>query len=229
MKLLTMLVKEDRTISNAQQVFEDNKSASCENWGCKDIGIPLEKVKELVQTMKSANKQTVLEMMKDTEEECRASAHFAIECGFDKVLGGAYSKEISKLLKGENIDYYPFVGELVGNPRRLLGSVEDIVEEACRIASLDVTGITVAIYRFEGDKESLLSALVKRVQKPIVVAGSVNSKERIQELARYGISAITIGTSFFDKDFVKEGTFEDNVNKVEEWITEVDLSNKSSY
>ena len=46
---------------------------------------------------------------------------------------------------------------------------------------------------------------------PIVSAGSINTFTRLQETIDQGVWAFTIGGAFFEKKFVPDGTYRDNV------------------
>ena len=220
MKLFTMLVWHDRTVENAFEVYKESKKSMCKDWGCKDIGIPKADIEKLISTIKADHNTTYMEMMGSTEQDFVNTANFAVKAKINVVIGGKYYDSVANILKENSIEYYPFIGELVGNPRVLKGTIEDIVKEAKTTAKKNVSGVTVAIYRFNGDKEALLNKLNSEIDAKIVVAGSVNSKERVQELAKNGIYGITIGSSFFQKDFVKDGSFADNVDECLNWIKE---------
>jgi uncharacterized protein related to proFAR isomerase len=218
MKLFTMLVKNDQTVANAVEVYDNARQSNCSDFGCKDIGISKEEIKKLISKMKSDNNTTYMEMMGDEEADFVNSSKLAVECGIDVVIGGKYYDSVKEILDKSNVSYYPFIGTLVGTPRVLSGSVQDIIDEANAIAEKHVSGVTIAVYRYNGDKAELLKSMVEQISCNIVVAGSVNTKERVQELANNGIYGITIGSSFFNKDFVPNGDFKDNVNKCVEWI-----------
>lgn len=220
MKLFTMLVKYDQTVPHAIEVFKANRDANTDGWGCKDIGLNLEATRQLISLMKATKKPTYMEIMAETPEACRKSAQFAIDAGVDVVIGGHYDEETASLLARADIEYYPFIGRLEGNPRTLYGEIDDIVSEAIETSQKNISGVTLAVYRYEGNQEQLLHSLVQKLDKPLFVAGSVNSEKRIKQLKSLGVAGITIGTSFFDSDFVSSGSFTDNVNKAKQWIEE---------
>jgi len=62
-ELIVMLTNNDRTVSDAVQVFEESKHAPANLWGFKEEGLPLEEMKELLQLMKKAGKTTFLEVV----------------------------------------------------------------------------------------------------------------------------------------------------------------------
>ena len=72
-------------------------------------------------------------------------------------------------------------------------------------------GIDLLAYRYRGDAEELLDAVVNAVEIPVIAAGSVNSLERIRRVIQAGAAGFTIGTAIFDYHIVPEGTLEDQI------------------
>ena len=48
-ELIVMLTKNDMTVANAVQVFEEAKDAPAKFWGFKEVGIPKDEMKHLVR------------------------------------------------------------------------------------------------------------------------------------------------------------------------------------
>ena len=69
-ELVVMLTHNDRTVPDAIEVFEAAKDSKAKFWGFKEIGLPEEKMKILVDKMKAAGKTTFLEVVDYTEEGC---------------------------------------------------------------------------------------------------------------------------------------------------------------
>ena len=69
-------------------------------------------------------------------------------------------------------------------------------------------------YRYTGDPACLLKEVVRATKLPVVSAGSIASFDQIWEVWRSGAWGFTIGTAFFAKRFVQDGTFQDNVMAV---------------
>src|SRR5450756_2078146 len=134
-KLIVMLTYNDKTVPNAFDVFETSKTARAENWGFKDIGLPPDQMKRVVNRMKDAGKTTYLEVVRYSEKECCESASLAVECGFDYLMGTVFYKSVSSFLREKSIKYLPFCGQVSGSPSILEGSIREIVEDAKRIAS----------------------------------------------------------------------------------------------
>ena len=59
-------------------------------------------------------------------------------------------------------------------------------------------GINLLAYRYDGDVDALVEAVVEATTLPVIAAGSVDSAERIQALERRGVWAFTIGTAALD-------------------------------
>ena len=60
----------------------------------------------------------------------------------------------------------------------------------------------------------LVAAVRNAVKVPIVSAGSINSFARLQETIDQGVWGFTIGGAFFEKKFVPNGSYRDNVAAV---------------
>jgi phosphoribosylformimino-5-aminoimidazole carboxamide ribonucleotide (ProFAR) isomerase len=64
----------------------------------------------------------------------------------------------------------------------------------------------------------LLDQVVQATKIPIVSAGSIASFDRISEVWDCGAWGFTIGSAFFDGEFVPRGSFEENVLAVCNWL-----------
>jgi len=213
-KLIVMLTHHDRTHKEALDIFESCKDLPVQEWGFKDIGIPVPDMVRLVSAMKSAGKTTFLEVVTYTERECLSAARLAIECGFDYLSGTVFYPSVFEVLKGKRIKYYPFCGKVSGNPSVLEGSVPEIVAEAQHLEQIGVDGFDLLAYRYTGDVSSLLEAFVHSVKRPVIVAGSIDSYERLDMMKRLRPWGFTIGSAFFDGKFVKGGSFRQQVEAV---------------
>jgi 4-hydroxythreonine-4-phosphate dehydrogenase len=77
-----------------------------------------------------------------------------------------------------------------------------------------VDGIDLLAYRYTGDAEELLDAVVRAVEIPVISAGSVGTLERIRRVLAAGAAGFTIGTAIFDCRIVPGGTLEDQIRAV---------------
>lgn len=200
-ELIVMLTHNDKTVSDAIEVFESAKNAPATYWGFKEVGLPIDKMKELVKLMKDAGKKTFLEVVAYTEEECIEGARVGAECGFDILMGTMYFDSVRDIVKAAGMKYMPFVGKIYGRPSILDGTIEGMVEEAKSLVEKGIDGIDLLAYRFTGDPEELARQLVKEVPVPICMAGSIASFERLDRVKEINPWTFTIGGAFFENRF----------------------------
>ncbi len=217
-KLIVMLTHNDVTVKNAREVFESCKNSKADFWGFKEVGLPLDEMKELFSYMKSLGKTTFLEVVAYTEKECLEGARMAAACGVDILMGTLYFQSIMDYCKENNLKYMPFVGEITGRPSVLRGSIEGMIEEANSYIAKGAYGIDLLGYRYEGDAVELNKKFVAGVKAPVCLAGSVNSYKRLDEVKDAGSWAFTIGGAFFENKF--DGTFEEQINKVVDYMNQ---------
>jgi hypothetical protein len=122
------------------------------------------------------------------------------------------------LTKKSNVKYFPFCGKIYDHPSVLGGSIEEIVDDAKRIESHGVDGFDLLAYRYTGDPIALLKKVIANVKVPVVSAGSINNFSRIQETINVKAWAFTIGGAFFNKKFVPNGSYRDNIMAAYEFM-----------
>lgn len=215
-KLIVMLTHHDVTVKNAIEVFEECKNAPAEFWGFKEVGIPKEEMTDLVNRMKAAGKTTFLEIVAYTEEECLAGAKLGVECGFDVICGTMFFDSINDYLKSKGVKYMPFVGKISGRPSVLEGTIEEIIEEAQGLLKKGVYGFDLLGYRYTGNAVELNKRFVAALDCPVVLAGSVQSYQRLDEVKDANSWGFTIGGAFFENKF--DGTFAEQITKVCEYM-----------
>lgn len=209
-----MLTIDDKTIVNAIEVFEEIKDTGVKNFGFKDIGLPFEKLKVLAKNIKECGHKIFFEIVSATEEETITSVNRAIELNVDYIIGGKYVDIVQKEIEGHKVEYFPYAGEIVGHPCLLEGSINEIVSETQKYIEKGVGGINILAYRYNQNPEELISALRKNITKPIIIAGSVNSEQRVNFLKSNQIDFFTVGTAIFEKDFVKDGSYSQQIEKL---------------
>ena len=217
-ELIVMLTWHDKTVENAIEIFEACKEAPAKYWGFKEVGLPEDQMKVLVQKMKDAGKKTFLEVVAYTEEECIAGAEIGVRCGFDVLMGTMYFESVQKIAEKANMEYMPFVGKISGRPSVLEGTIEGIIEEANNlIDTKGLKGFDLLGYRYTGDAVKLNSEFVKNVRGDVCLAGSVASFQRLDEVKATGAWAFTIGGAFFENKFGENG-FADQIKTVVEYM-----------
>lgn len=217
-ELIVMLTYQDKTVPNALEVFERTKDYPIKHWGFKDVGLPPQEMQRVVSTMKEAGKVTFLEVVSLSEEEGLRGARLAVDLGFDVLMGTVFYASIGEYLKDKPVRYYPFPGHVHSHPSILDGTIDEIVAHACELESFGAHGLDLLTYRYAGDAARLLKEVVEATNVPIVSAGSIASFERIHEVWDAGAWGFTIGSAFFEKKFVSDGSFQANVKAVSDWL-----------
>ena len=215
-ELIVMLTWHDRTVENAPAVYAACRSTAAKYWGFKEDGLPLPEMKKLFAQMREDGKKTCLEVVTYTEAEGLAGAKMAVECGCDYLMGTMYSDEIRKLCADHGIQYLPFVGKITGRPSVLEGSLEEMVDEARAALAGGAAGIDLLGYRYTGDAAALNRDFVAALDAPVVLAGSVNSYARLDEVRAANPWAFTIGSAFFEGCFGQG--FAEQINRVVEYV-----------
>lgn len=217
-ELIVMLTHQDETVPDALELFDRTKDYPVTHWGFKDVGLPPKEMQAVAAAMKAAGKTTFLEVVSLSEEDGLSGARLAVDSGFDILMGTVFYPSIGDYLKDKPIRYYPFPGRVHGHPSILDGTIDDIVAHACELETYGVHGLDLLTYRFTGNAPRLLSQVVQATRIPVVSAGSISSFERINEVWDSGAWGFTIGSAFFEKMFVPDGSFEQNLLAVCNWL-----------
>ena len=197
-----MLTRQDQTILDCLDVFDDIAELGLGHVGFKDVGVDGETLRRLNRAIKDSGAVSYMEVVSTSKEACLNSARTARDIGVDRLLGGNDVVEVLGVLDGSDIAYLPFPGRPEGHPTRLGGSAEEIETDCRRFAELGCAGVDLLAYRAtECDPLDLVRAARAGTDGQLVVAGSIASPERIQDVARAGADAFTIGTAAL------EGTF----------------------
>lgn len=214
---------EDKTVDNAFEVFEEVKDTGLKNIGFKDVGLPMSALKKLKAKIDGTGMNSFLEVVSEDKESSIRSAKSALELDVDYLIGGygQYAQEIYDIIKGSGIKFYPYIGKVSGIPGRLRGEISDIVEEGKGKEEMGVDGIDLLAYRFDKDPVKLMKEVISALDIPVIVAGSINSRERIKEVVNAGATMFTIGTAIFDKKFVSSDSLTDQIEAVLEYVEEV--------
>ena len=197
-EFIFMLTRDDETLTDAREVYASVAASGVRHVGCKDVGLPREELRGLMSDIKANGHATYLEVVSETKEATLASARAAAEIGPDYLIGGTLIEPVQEIIAGTRIKFFPYVGQIVGHPCLLRGSIPEIAEDARRAEALGVDGINLLAYRYDGDVEALVEAVGEATDLPVIAAGSVDSAERIRALESRGVWAFTIGTAALD-------------------------------
>ena len=217
-KLIVMLTNNDKTVQDAIEVFDSNKELPVQFWGFKNVGLPIKQMKQLVKNMKDAEKSTFLEVVTYTEDECMKAAKLAVKCNFDYLMGTIFYDSVFNFLEDKPIKYSPFCGKVSGSPSILEGTINEIINEAKNIQRKGVDAFDILAYRYIGGPEELAEKFIQAIDIPVIIAGSINSYERLDKIKELNPWGFTMGTALFKKNFDKDGTFKDNLKKVLDYL-----------
>jgi hypothetical protein len=213
-EFIFMLTRDDLTLPDAKRVWEDVASVGVTHVGCKDVGLPEPELRDFLSAVRDAGHTTYLEVVSETPEDELRSAEVALRVAPDYLIGGTQVEPVMELIAGSGMKYFPYVGQIVGHPCLLRGSIDQICEDARRVEQLGADGINLLAYRYDGDVPALVEAVGAATGLPLICAGSVDSTARIAQLAELGVWAFTVGTAALDTRFVEGGTLADQLTAI---------------
>ena len=213
--LIVMLTHNDRTLKNAKNIFNECSDLPIACWGFKNVGLSENEMCALLDEMKKADKKTFLEVVTYSEAECLESAQFACEHGFDYLLGTLFYPSVWEYLKNKQIQYYPFVGNVSGSPSVLTGTIDEMIQQVNELQDVSVPGIDLLAYRYDGDApKQLVKSIVSNSKLNTIVAGSIDSVDRIRTIKELQPWGFTIGSALVNQSFVNNAGFRKNLEKV---------------
>jgi hypothetical protein len=201
-EFIFMLTRDDRTIADARDVYESVAGTGIQHVGCKDLGVSRDELAALMNDIRSNGHTSYLEVVSETEQDTLQSARVASEIRPDYLIGGTLIEPVQKIIAGSGVRFYPYVGQIIDHPCLLRGTIEEIAADARRAETMGVDGINLLAYRYDGDVDQLVEAVVAAMSLPVIAAGSVDSAQRIQSLGERGVWAFTIGTAALDGKLV---------------------------
>jgi hypothetical protein len=195
-----MLTRRDRTVDDAQSVYQEVRGTGLRYIGFKDIGASVAQLREVCVSAQDDGLEVMLEVVSTSREDELRSVTAATEIGVDWVLGGTHPQDGLRALAGSKARYCPFPGRVVGHPSVLEGEIAEIAESARAITALDgVFGLDLLAYRHEtADVAELTRAVVQAASGPVIAAGSVASVAQIRALEAAGAWGFTIGSAIFE-------------------------------
>jgi hypothetical protein len=213
-EFIFMLTRDDQTVADAREIYESVAGSGVRHVGCKDLGVSRDELQALIGDIRANGHTSYLEVVSETEEATLQSARVAAEIGPDYLIGGTLIEPVQEILAGTGIRFFPYIGQIVGHPCLLRGSIEAIASDADRAQELGVEGINLLAYRYDADVDALVEAVVQATSLPVIAAGSVDSAERIRALADRGVWAFTVGTAALDGAFVPGGSLEAQLDAI---------------
>lgn len=202
---ILMLTENDATVSDAIAKYDGLRDSRIRHVGFKDVGLPIATLKQLAQRIRADGRKVMLEVVATNRDAELESIGAALEIGVDYLLGGRHVDDALSLLRGSDVRYFPFAGHTVGHPTILEGTMDEIVDDARRIASMPgVHGLDLLAYRFagDGDPAELTASVVAAVNVPVIAAGSIDHEARVKAMIEAKTWGFTVGSALFQEAFV---------------------------
>ena len=195
-----MLTHHDRTVTDPLAVYDGIRDCGLRYVGFKDIGVPVQQLKEVCAAAHDDGLEVMLEVVSTSLEDELHSAAAATEIGVDWLLGGTHPRDVLGVIAGSGARYCPFPGTVVGHPSVLHGEISEIAGSAREMTALDgVHGLDLLAYRHpDADAAALTRAVVDAASGPVIAAGSVASVAQIRALDQAGAWGFTIGGAIFE-------------------------------
>jgi len=202
MNFIFMLTRRDQTVEDCLDTLDLVTDLGVRHIGFKDVGAPTEVLKELDRRIKLAGAVSYMEVVSVTPDKARRSLETARDIGVDRVLGGT-DIAAARATLGDLSRYFPFAGRPVGHPTRLDGSVALVAQDCRSHRGAGCGGVDLLAFRAtEADPLDLVRAARTALgDKLLIVAGSIDSPERIRDIAHAGADAFTIGSAALDGSF----------------------------
>jgi len=191
-----MATRDDATLRDARAYIDAALALGVVNLGFKDVGLPRPALRELAGAIRAGGGRSFLEVVSLDRDSELAAAAAAAEFGVDWLLGGVRADEVAPIAGAANVRYAPFAGTIVGHPSALAGGRDEIVVSARALAALDgVDGLDLLAWRSAVDPPELIGAVTAAVDKPVIVAGSIDAPGRVRAAAIAGAAGFTIGSA----------------------------------
>ena len=204
MDFIFMFTRQDQTVEDCLDVFEAIRPVGVAHLGFKDVGVDYATLERLHRAIKESGATSYMEVVSTTPEAALNSARVARRLGVDRLMGGTDVTGVQEILKGTGIAYLPFPGRPVGHPTKLGGTPAEVEQQCRRFLDQGCAGVDLLAYRAtEAEPLDLIRAARRGLGKNglLVVAGSIDSADRIRAVAQAGADAFTIGSAAFDGSF----------------------------
>ncbi|MFZ1963092.1 MAG: 4-hydroxythreonine-4-phosphate dehydrogenase [Roseiarcus sp.] len=216
-----MATRQDRTVPQARALIEEALELGVANIGFKDVGVPRAALKELAGAIHAGGARAFFEVVSLDRDSELASAAAAADFGVDWLLGGVRAGEVAPMATSAGLLYAPFPGEVVGHPSALVGSIEEIEASARALARVEgVAGLDLLAYRRAGDVAALMRAIVGAVDKPVIVAGSIDDADRVAAVASSGAAGFTVGSAAIEGAFAPARDFAAQIRAIQRAVAE---------
>ena len=204
MDFVFMLTRNDATVENALDLVEVARPLGLKHIGFKDVGAEPWLLARLTAAIREARASVWMEVVATRREDELRGIALGRDLGVDWLMGGVSVDEALGILAGSATRYLPFAGRPSGHPTQLAGTAVE-VEEHCRaLAQKGCAGVDILANRaIEAEPLDLVAACRRALSDRgmLVVAGSINSAERIAAIRAAGADAFTIGTAAIEASY----------------------------
>jgi hypothetical protein len=208
MDFVFMLTRNDATVADALDLVEIARPLGLRHIGFKDVGADASLLQSLTASIREAGASPWMEVVSTTREAELRGVELGRDLGVDWLLGGVHVDDALRILEGSAIRYLPFAGAPSGHPTRLGGAPAEVEAQCRAFAAKGCAGVDILAYRAtEAEPLDLVAACRRgfRTFGAVVVAGSVNSPERVAAVRAAGADAFTIGTAAIDGSYAPGG------------------------
>lgn len=198
MDYIFMLTRDDATVPDALGLVAAVRPLKLKHIGFKDVGAEPETLRRLTAAIRAAGAQVWMEIVSTARADELRSIALGRDLGVDFLMGGVAVEEGRRILKGAAAGYLPFAGRPAGRPTKLGGAPAEVEANCRNFAALGCAGVDILAYRAtDADPLALIAACRRGFggKGKVVVAGSINSAERVAAIRAAGADAFTIGTA----------------------------------
>ena len=204
MDFVFMLTRNDATVENALELIEIARPLKLKHIGFKDAGAESTMLRRLTVAIREAGASPWMEIVATTRESELRGVELGRDLGVEMLMGGVHVEEALKLLGGSATRYLPFAGAPSGHPTRLGGSAAEVEAQCRAFAEKGCAGVDILAYRAtEAEPLDLIAACRRGFLNSgtVVVAGSINSAERVAAVRAAGADAFTIGAAAIEGSY----------------------------
>jgi hypothetical protein len=215
-EIIVMLTHNDVTVGNAREVFRESADLPVKYWGFKDAGMTPREMEQLASDLRAAGKVPVLEVVSFDEKDLVEASELAIACGMEYFTGSSFSPKVAERVRSAGLRYFPFCGDVGGSPIELHGSAESVAQHARDIREQGADGIDLVAYRWtDGDGATLARSVADDIgRENLIIAGSINSTERLELMHQIQPFGYTMGGALFEGVFAPGQDFRANLERV---------------
>jgi len=197
-----MLTQHDRTVSDCIAIADVACAVGVSHIGFKDVGVDRTTLDRLIARLRASDVTVYMEVVSTGADDCLSAARTACELGVDVLLGGTDAPAMNAIIAESSVRFLPFPGVPVGHPTRLGGSPSRIQTDCKRFEAQGCAGVDLLAYRAtEADPLALIRAARSATRGTLLVAGSIDSPDRIRAVKDAGADAFTIGSAMMDASF----------------------------